>query len=262
MKHWVRLASYFYPASWRRRYAMEFNALLDEVDIGWKDVFDTLKGALTMQFTSWNLKSIALAFAVIGAVIAAAVAFSIPSRYQSTSVMRITNPGSAQGDGQGDFTRHIGKMEQEVLSRTSLERLIVGLGLYQSQRREKPMEDIVQDMRDHEISIKPIHEVGGHRQDTAAFSISTTYPDAKLAQAMNRELVSRFTEQNVIAARAGYLPMGENLEVLDPASLPGKPFYPHRGWFAFTGLFAGLLAGLAVSYALRWRILIVRRPAH
>jgi uncharacterized protein involved in exopolysaccharide biosynthesis len=241
---------------------MEFDALLDEVDANWKDVFDILKGALTMQFTSWNLKSIAVAFAVTGAAIAAAVAFSIPSQYQSTSVMQITTAGSAQGDARSDFTKHINKMEQEVLSRTSLQRLIVGLGLYQSQRREKPIEDIVQDMRNHEINIKPIHEAGGNRQDAVAFSISTTYPDAKLAQAMNRELVSRFTEQNVIAARAGYLRMGENLEVLDPASLPRKPFYPARGWFAFTGLFAGLLAGLAVSYALRWRITIVRRPAH
>ncbi len=52
MKHWVRLASRFYPASWRRRYAVEFDALLDEVDIGWKDVFDILKEALTMQCNS------------------------------------------------------------------------------------------------------------------------------------------------------------------------------------------------------------------
>jgi len=263
MKHWVRLASYFYPASWRRRYAMEFNALLEEVDTNWKDVLDILNGALTMQFTSWNLKSIALAFAVTGAAIAAAFAFSIPSQYRSTSVMQITTAGSAQGDGRSDFTKHINKMEQEVLSRTSLERLIIGLGLYKSQRREKPMEDIVQDMRNHEISIKPIHEAGGNRQDTLAFSISTTYPDPKLAQAMNRELTSKFIEQNVVEARRGRdLRMGENLEVLDPASLPGRPFYPHVGWFAFMGLFAGLLAGLTVSYAMRWRITIVRRPAH
>jgi len=241
---------------------MEFDALLDEADADWKDVFDILKEALTMQFASWNLKSIALTFAVTGAAIAAAVAFSIPNQYQSTSVMQITTAGPAQGDAQGDVNKHMNNMEQEVLSRTSLEGLIVGLGLYKSQRREEPMEDIVQDMRNHEISIKAIHVVGGIRQDTVAFSISTTYPDPKLAQAMNRELISKFTEQNVVAARAGGRPMGENLEVLDPASLPGKPLYPHRGWFAFMGLFAGLLIGLTVSYAIRWRITIVRRPAH
>ena len=85
---------------------------------------------------------------------------------------------------------------------------------------------------------------------------------SELAQAMNRELISKFTEQNVEIQRGRDVRMGENLEVLDPASFPGKPFYPHRGWFAFIGLCVGLLGGLAVSYALRWRISIVRRPAH
>jgi uncharacterized protein involved in exopolysaccharide biosynthesis len=261
MKHWVRLASCFYPAWWRRRYAMEFDALLDEVDTGWKDVFDILRGALTMQFTSWNLKTIALAFAVTGAAIAAAIAFSIPSQYQSTSVMQVTAAGPAQGNAQSDITERINHIEQEVLSRTSLTRLITGLGLYQNRRGKLPIEDIIQDMRNHDIQIRPIHEVEGNRQDMVAFSISTTYPDPKLAQAMNRELISKFTEQNVDVQRGGGHRMGENLEVLDPASLPGTPFYPHRGWFAFMGLLAGLLAGLAVSYAMRWRIVIVRRAA-
>jgi hypothetical protein len=262
MKHWVRLASCFYPSSWRRRYAMEFDALLDEVDTDWKDVFDILKGALTMQFTSWNLKTIALAFAVTGAVIAGAIAFSIPSQYQSTSVMQITTAGPAHGDAPADVKKHMSNMEQDVLSRTSLERLIIGLGLYKVRRGKDPFEDIVQDMRNHNIQIKPIHGAGSDRRDTVAFSISTTYPDPKLAQAMNQELISEFIKQNLVdALRGADVPMGANLEVLDPASLPVKPFYPRTAQLVATGLFVGLLAGLTVSYALRWRILIVRRPA-
>ena len=77
MKHWVRLASYLYPASWRRRYAAEFDALLEEVDMGWRDGFDILKGAVTMQLTAWNFKSILLTFGLIGVAIAAAAAFSV-----------------------------------------------------------------------------------------------------------------------------------------------------------------------------------------
>src|SRR5580658_3239863 len=124
MKHWVRLASCFYPAWWRRRYAVEFDALLDEVDTGWRDVFDTLRGALTMQFTSWNLKTVLLASGVTGAAIAAAVAFGIPSQYQSTSVMQITTAGPAHADAQSEVNKHMNQMEQEILSRTSLARLI------------------------------------------------------------------------------------------------------------------------------------------
>jgi uncharacterized protein involved in exopolysaccharide biosynthesis len=262
MKHWVRLASRFYPASWRRRYAIEFDAMLVEVDTCWKDVFDTLGGALTMQFASWNLKTIALAFAVTGAALAAAIAFSIPSRYQSTSVMRMTPAPVGQGaawaaGGPAQLER---EMEQEVLSRTSLQGLITGPGLYQSQRRQKPMEDIIQDMRNHDITIKPVRLPGGN-SSPVAFSIGTTYPDPRLAQAVNRELVTKFVEQNVAVQRSGNPRVAENLEVLDPASLPLQPIYPPRGRFAFAGLCAGLFTGLAVSYALRWRIAIIRRPA-
>jgi uncharacterized protein involved in exopolysaccharide biosynthesis len=270
MKHWVRLASRFYPASWRRRYAIEFDAMLDEMDTGWKDVFDTVRGVLTMQFASWNLKTTALAFAVTGAALAAAIAFSIPSRYQSTSVMRITPArvgqgaawaaGPAQRGAQRDASLRMNDIEQEVLSRTSLQGLITGLGLYQSQRRERPMEDIVQDMRTHDINIKPVRLPGGN-SSPVAFSISTTYPDPRLAQAVNRELVTKFTEQNVVVQRGGDPRVAENLEVLDPASLPLQPIYPLRVRFAFAGLCAGLFTGLAVSYALRWRITIMRRPA-
>src|SRR5580658_885211 len=117
MKHWVRLASHFYPASWRRRYATEFDAMLDQVDADWKDFFDILKGALTMQFTSWNLKSIVLTFAVIGVVIAAAAAFSIPTEYQSTTVLRLSAAGGAQGNAQ--IAQYVNEMEPEILSRTS-----------------------------------------------------------------------------------------------------------------------------------------------
>jgi uncharacterized protein involved in exopolysaccharide biosynthesis len=261
MKHWVRLASHIYPAAWRRRYAMEFDALLDEVDAGWKDVFDILKGALTMQFMSWNLKTIALAFAVTGAAIAAAIAFSIPSQYQSTSVMQFTTAGPVQGDSQVDVTKHMNHMEQEILSRTSLQELIAKLDLYQARRGKVPIEDLIQDLRNHDIQIRPIHKVGGNRQDSVAFSISATYPDRMKAQALNRELVSKFTEQNVEVQRGAKLRWMENLEVLDPASLPAQPISPNRAQFAFAGLCAGLLTGLTVAYALRWRIVIERRPA-
>jgi LPS O-antigen subunit length determinant protein (WzzB/FepE family) len=91
MKRWIRSASRFYPATWRKRYAMEFNALLDEADAGWTDFFDTLKGALAMQFTSWNFKTIILTFALTGAAIGAVVAFSTHNQYASTSVVRMTS---------------------------------------------------------------------------------------------------------------------------------------------------------------------------
>jgi hypothetical protein len=49
MKRLMRLASWLYPSSWRRRYAREFKALLDDVKPGPLQLFDVLKGAIAMQ---------------------------------------------------------------------------------------------------------------------------------------------------------------------------------------------------------------------
>jgi uncharacterized protein involved in exopolysaccharide biosynthesis len=260
MKHWVRLASHLYPASWRRRYATEFDAMLDEMDASWKDVFDILKGAVNMQVTSWNLKSIVLTFAAIGIVVAAAAAFSIPTEYQSITVLRLS-AGSAHGNAQ--FAQYIHEMEPEILSRTSLERMITGYDLYKSQRKDKLMEDIVQDMRTRDIAIKMVSAPGGQQNDSAAFMVSYVYSDPELAQTVTRDLVTKFMEQgNVTVQRGSEIRNAQNLEVLDPPSRPRQPISPNKSALIFTGLCAGLLVGLTVSYALRWRIAVVRRDAH
>jgi hypothetical protein len=49
MKRLIRLASWLYPSSWRRRYAREFEALLDDVKPGPRQLFDVLKGAIAMR---------------------------------------------------------------------------------------------------------------------------------------------------------------------------------------------------------------------
>jgi len=258
MKRWVRRASYLYPASWRSRYAMEFEAMLDEIEIGWKDFFDILKGALTMQFTSWNFKVILLTFAAIGAVAAAAAAFRIPSEYRSTSVLRYTTNSPNQGDADFAVSDDLNDIEGQALSRTSMERLIVGLDLYKTERATMPMEAIVQQMRSNDIQVKWLRNLGSNRQDRVAFAISATYPDAKLAQAVNRELVAKFT--TALARTDSLTTPLTSLQVADPPSLYRNPGYSFLAVFVFAGLCAGLLAGSAVAYALRWRIVFVRNP--
>lgn len=268
MKQWVRLASRFYPAAWRRRYATEFDAMLDEMDARWKDVFDTLKGAVTMQFTFWNLKGITLTCAAIGAVIAAAISFGNRGPYQSMSIMHIS---VGDADAQIDSAQYLSQLEREALNRTSLELLITGFDLYKKQRMKTPMEDTVKDMRDHDISIRTIRSPGSNASPTA-FSIAFSYPDPKLAEAVNWALVSKFMEQNetynhgVLQRRHGgdfaeIRAQFRSLGVLDLPTSPAPPILPRKTQLVLIGLFAGLLAGLSVSYALRWRIMMVRRPA-
>ena len=92
------------------------------------------------------------------------------------------------------------QMQQEILSRSSLSELIQrpSLDLYRKERARYPMEDIIQDMRNKAIRIQTWSEVN---RTASAFTISFSYPDRFKAQAVVRELVTKFTEQNVTVQR-------------------------------------------------------------
>src|ERR1017187_4787666 len=63
------------------------------------------------------------------------------------------------------------------------------------------MEDIITDMRAKAIKIQTIDMAGSGGHIASAFTISFTYPDRFKAQAVVRELVTQFTEQNVTVQR-------------------------------------------------------------
>jgi polysaccharide biosynthesis transport protein len=145
-----------------------------------------------------------------GLVISTVVAFLWKDTFESKAVLRITPQQVSEKLVPTEFstqmTQRLNEMEQEILSRTSLEGLITSpsLDLYKRDRLERPMEDIVQDMRTHDISIKPIQSPSAASDVkllATAFSITFTYPDRYKAQAVVRELVTKFTEQNITVQR-------------------------------------------------------------
>ena len=89
MRRWIGWAARLYPAAWRRRYSSEFDTLLDDSRLRWRDLADVLRGALIMRMTSWRTYGKAAAVAgIAGAIVAAAVSFALPNRYQSQAIMR------------------------------------------------------------------------------------------------------------------------------------------------------------------------------
>src|SRR5437016_2440219 len=63
---------------------------------------------------------------------------------------------------------------------------------YRGERARMPMEDIVQQMRQRDIRIRPIASAGG---TPAAAEISFSYPGRYKSQAVVRSLVNRFVQQ-------------------------------------------------------------------
>lgn len=143
-----------------------------------------------------------------GLVISVVVAFFWPDTYISTAVMRITPPQVpeklVQSNVTSQITERLGAMQTEILSRGSLRDLIErpALDLYKRDRQHKPMEDIIEAMRkDIRIELLDSPSTQTRNRAASAFQISFSYPDRYKAQAVVRELVTKFIEQNVTVLR-------------------------------------------------------------
>ena len=137
-----------------------------------------------------------------GLVVAVVVAFFWPDTYVSTAVMTITPQQVSQSLVHSDVTTQMGmrlqEMETEILSRSSLSDLIVHLDLYKKERTQKPLEDIVQDMRNKAIQVRSYEPAAsGAENRVQAFTISFSYTDRYKAQQAVRELIGKFEEENL-----------------------------------------------------------------
>jgi hypothetical protein len=100
MKRLCRLAVRLYPSWWRQRYASEFEALLDEMKPGWREILDVIQGALTMQIQS--LGTIPVVCALAGAIVGGIIAMRTPEVFASSSTILLkrdvanASPGTPQ----------------------------------------------------------------------------------------------------------------------------------------------------------------------
>lgn len=81
----------------------------------------------------------------------------------------------------------LNSLEDQILSRSRLERIILDLNLYQPLRRALPMEEVVQRMRE-DITVKI--------EGKESFRVSYISNEAKTAQAATARLASLFIEEN------------------------------------------------------------------
>lgn len=141
-----------------------------------------------------------------GLVISVVVAFLFQDTYISTAVMRIVpqqiSDRLVPTVVNMQMQQRLQQLQQEILSRGSLNELILrpSLDLYKKERQRLPMEDVISDMKS-KIIIQPIEVSAGPGRVTSAFTISFKYSDRFKAQAVVRELVTKYTEQNVTVQR-------------------------------------------------------------
>lgn len=260
MKRFLKLLARLYPAPWRSRYGVEFEALLEDRTPQARDAFDVFLGALKMQMTTWPFARITFACSAIGLIAALAISFAVPRHYISQTQI-LVGPGlDAAGRpvgtaAQDDIRGALIGMSQGALSSDSLASVIQKYDLYPRESARMPLDAVINYMR-RDIAIRPFSSSSSSRT-IEGFALYFSYSDPHVAQKVDAELVSRMLVANLRSsadsAAAGHPQPGMVFSVLNAASLPQKPTFPKRSLFGVGGLLAGLAAGLMLAAIIRSR---------
>lgn len=137
---------------------------------------------------------------VLSAIAAMAAVLLVPAAYKSSALMLVQSPqlpgGVLDQSGSEIIDRRIARIRQQVTSRPDLVSLIQRHGLYSQERDNKPLSDIISEMRSS-IALSPTTvDLPGNRADqqTIAFELAFTYEDPVLAQAVAQDLMDKILE--------------------------------------------------------------------
>jgi hypothetical protein len=191
-----------------------------------------------MRMRTWGVWQFVAVCAVIGAVAAGVMSWRIPNVYESSAVLRMGADGSVAREW-------LGKMLPNAWSEITLSRLVTTMGLYEAERAQRPIEDVVREMRARTY----VSVVANH---AGAFKVSYRGSSPEQARLVANLLVSRIIDANVEARDAGHVSGPSRLEVLDPATLPQRPRFPNRPMMMTVGTFLGVMLGLFAFQLTAW----------
>ena len=135
-----------------------------------------------------------------GLVVAIVVAFLLPNTYRSEATMQITPAQISEAlvptTINQQLTERVIQMETEILSRQSLSAIIQDPRLNLSERASRPLDDVIENMKNRDVKIALISLPGSMGKRASAFQISFEYPNAALAQQTVQAFITRFNEAN------------------------------------------------------------------
>lgn len=226
--HRIRFAVRLYPRAWRERYGAEFEALLEQTGLPWRDFANVLLGAVQMQLRYIGFGKIVAVGVLLGLLAGAAALRALPKTYASRAVVRLSYPAASS---PFDAVTAMADAQNMSFSRLTLARIIRTDRLYKDRWPTTPMEDIILGMR----RAIDIYAVGPAPN---AFVVQFRYAEPAQAEQVTGELVARLSADVAASKR------GRAVEIVDAPSSPRLPLYPRPAIVLLTGLAGGLaLAG-------------------
>lgn len=148
---------------------------------------------------AWRRRWLIVIPAVLIALATAAVSFTLPNRYRSSTSILIIPQRVPENYVQPTVTARVDErlqiISQQILSRTRLERIIQEFDLYRAQRRDMIMEDVIALMR-RDINVA-LSNGRRARDDANAFTVSYSSENARTAMLVTERLASLFVQENL-----------------------------------------------------------------
>lgn len=124
----------------------------------------------------------------------------LPKSYRSSTLILVENQkipeDYVKGIVGGTIEERLMMIQQQVMSRTLLGRLIEEFGLYQDDIAAKGLEEIVEEMR-KTIKVETVGTAGLRGKTVEAFSISFAHEQPMTAMKVTARLASLFIEENL-----------------------------------------------------------------
>lgn len=138
-------------------------------------------------------KKFIIACFLVAIIAGVAYYLKIPKQYQATCLIMYQqqkiNPTRLSPDSPKHLNEMVNTVSQQVTSRGSLEEVIKKFNLYPGLRKKLPMEDIVEYMRERNITIR------SQKGDIFSVSFQGKYP--KKVMNITNELAAKFIEENL-----------------------------------------------------------------
>jgi polysaccharide chain length determinant protein (PEP-CTERM system associated) len=126
----------------------------------------------------------------------------LPNRYRSQTTILVVPPRVPQDFVKPTVTTQLEDrlqmISQQILSRTRLERIVQEFNLYQAERQTMIMEDVIEQMRQHDIHINIASgRRTRQRNNATAFTVSFESPQARTAMQVTDRLASLFVQESL-----------------------------------------------------------------
>lgn len=137
--------------------------------------------------------------AFAGLVLGVIVAYLWPDSFLASGLIRVVPPKvPAQlvpTNLTEAMTQKVMGIHQNIVSRPVLTNVIQTYNLYPDERKRRPMEDVIEEMR-RDIRVGQLQGLGRGMANGSAFAVSFSYSDKRLATQVCTDIITRFIDES------------------------------------------------------------------